>query len=857
MSKLAKTLQAAAGNAGEEATYVEDVFSTYLYTGNGSTQTIENGIALGDSNFGGSGVFTSGDYLEVTPEVIGAGDFTIEFWVNHDTTTSYQTAYVQGYGMAGSLIIQTGNSDGKWLVYIEGSVVLSETTSTVNTNTWYHIALTRSGSTIRLFRDGVQTGSGTSSVDVNFSGAASISYPIHAFVGRVSNFRYVKGTALYTSAFTPPTSALTAISGTKLLTLQGDTPFLDNSTNALSITNVGTVSASKVGPYTEAGYGEGGLVWIKGRNAVTNHALIDTERGGANSLASDTTAAQRTDGAYGLTFNSDGFDSTGGNLNVSGREQASWTFRKAPKFFDVVTWTGDDTTNRTHAHNLGSVPGLIIVKATSRSSNWTCYHRSLGNTKGLSLNSTDAAYNTTAWNSTSPTDSVFTATSGTVNEGGQTYVAYLFAHDAGGFGDDGEQNVISCGSYTGNGSTDGPEIDLGWEPQFLMFKRATGGTANWMMVDNMRGLNVTGRSELMPNLANAEYNNTTSTIVEPTSTGFKLTANTTQTNTASSDYIYIAIRRPMKTPESGTEVFNVQRATNSGTSTTPEFITDWPIDLSIYKADNVGDTQNSARLIQGKRLKMNSTVAEDTSTNDVFDFNNGTYNNALPSSYIGWMFRRAPGFMDVVGYAGTSTASNSGQTQIINHNLGVAPEFIIVKRRTGSSNWAIWHTEFATPTSHTFLDGSAELTDFPTYYFSTSGPQPTATQFTVGDAYYTNSTGHNYIAYLWASLPGVSKIGSYIGTGSDVNVDCGFSSGVRFVLIKRVDANSTLLGWFVYDSVRGIVSGNDPYLGLNSTSAEVTSTDYIDPYSAGFTVTASAPADLNASGGKYFYLAIA
>jgi hypothetical protein len=111
-----------------------------------------------------------------------------------------------------------------------------------------------------------------------------------------------------------------------------------------------------------------------------------------------------------------------------------------------------------------------------------------------------------------------------------------------------------------------------------------------------------------------------------------------------------------------------------------------------------------------------------------------------------------------------------------------------------------------------------------------------------------------YIAYLFATLAGVSKVGSYTGTGADLNVDCGFSAGARFILIKRTDSTGD---WYVWDSARGIVAGNDPYLLLNSLAAEVTSTDYIDPLSSGFTVTSSAPAALNASGGTYIFLAIA
>jgi hypothetical protein len=107
---------------------------------------------------------------------------------------------------------------------------------------------------------------------------------------------------------------------------------------------------------------------------------------------------------------------------------------------------------------------------------------------------------------------------------------------------------------------------------------------------------------------------------------------------------------------------------------------------------------------------------------------------------------------------------------------------------------------------------------------------------------------------LFTTLAGISKVGGYTGTGSDLNVDCGFSAGARFVLIRRTDSSGD---WYVYDSVRGIVAGNDPYTLLNTTATQVTNTDYIDPLSAGFTVTSSAPAGLNASSGNYVFLAIA
>jgi hypothetical protein len=211
-----------------------------------------------------------------------------------------------------------------------------------------------------------------------------------------------------------------------------------------------------------------------------------------------------------------------------------------------------------------------------------------------------------------------------------------------------------------------------------------------------------------------------------------------------------------------------------------------------------------------------------------------------------WMFKRAPGFFDVVAYTGTSVAHTEA------HNLGVAPELMIVKNRTngnGNQNWQVYSST---------LGASARLqlnsTD-PVFTgtFIWNHTAPTSSVFSLSTSAFVNGGSDTYVAYLFASLPGISKVSSYTGTGADLNVDCGFSAGARFILIKRTDGTGD---WYVWDSLRGIVAGNDPYLLLNSTAAEVTSTDYIDPLSSGFTVTSSAPAALNASGGTYIFLAI-
>ena len=196
---------------------------------------------------------------------------------------------------------------------------------------------------------------------------------------------------------------------------------------------------------------KGGLVWIKGRSGATGHRFTDTARGVTNSLTSNSTAAQVTEATGLTTFNTTGFTiGADADYNTSTATYAAWTFEKQEKFFDVVTYTGTGA-NRTISHSLGSAPGCIIVKRTDTTGNWQVYHRSLSSAaNSIQLNLLNAqASATTVWNSTAPTSSVFSVgTDATVNASGGTYVAYLFAHNAGGFGLTGADNVISCGIFS-------------------------------------------------------------------------------------------------------------------------------------------------------------------------------------------------------------------------------------------------------------------------------------------------------------------------------------------------------------------------------------------------------------------------
>ncbi len=264
---------------------------------------------------------------------------------------------------------------------------------------------------------------------------------------------------------------------------------------------------------------KGGMVWIKSRSDATNNFLFDTARGSQKEINSNTTDAE-VSLPYSLgPFNTNGFtigNATG--IGVGAATYASWTFRKQAKFFDVVTYTGNGVSGRTISHNLGSAPGCIIIKSTSTAGEyWAVYHRSIGATKYLWLQDTIAAStSSTYWNDTSPTSSVFSVgNDGSVNGNGKTYVAYLFAHDAGGFGATGTDNVISCGSFTSSGS-DIATIDLGYEPQLVIMK-ASSTTGHWWMADNMRGFTVSGEQYLLANSSGAEASGTN---IRLTNTGF-------------------------------------------------------------------------------------------------------------------------------------------------------------------------------------------------------------------------------------------------------------------------------------------------------------------------------------------------
>ena len=457
-------------------------------------------------------------------------------------------------------------------------------------------------------------------------------------------------------------------------------------------------------------------------------------------------------------------------------------------------------------------------------------------------------------------------TSANANASGGTYVAYLFAHNNndGGFGENGDQDVIKCGSFTTDSSGSalvGP--DLGFEPQWVLLKNATSTqSGNWWMVDIVRGFSGAGldsnsgkTSYLVADGTGAEgeFSNTTLNI---TSTGFTMQSDGFSPGQR---FIYMAIRRgPMQTPTAGTEIFDVTETGNDSSF----FTTDLSIiDVNFQKQTNGTNYWFAQHRLTGERpnLRPNRTDALNTSwgrDNGVWDQFTATSDPQkakvrayTSNSNVIFSFKRAPKVFDNLTYTGGSSYPTN-----VTHNLGVTPELILVKGMTDSVDGIVYNSTLGKTKQGYWAASSAFETRDTADQNDGYWGDHTSSIIQVGNNERAGKNGDKYIAYLFATLAGVSKVGTYSGTGSDINVDCGFSNGSFFVVVKRTDSSGN---WYVWDSNRGIVSGNDPYLQFNSTAAAIDNTDYIDPLSSGFTITSSAPSDLNASGGTYVFLAIA
>ena len=309
------------------------------------------------------------------------------------------------------------------------------------------------------------------------------------------------------------------------------------------------------------------FVWVKARNATESHYLIDRVRGVNKSIATDTTNTQST-GNTVTAFNGDGY-SLDSSLNINGRSYVDWIWRAGSGAtvtntagtngaslsstysvntqggFSIVTYTGTTAAGATVAHGLNAKPAFIICKALNASSNWPVYHKSLGATQWLNLNTVSGRVTSAQeWNNTEPTNTVFSLGGASSNSNKvANYVAYCWSEILG---------YSKFGSYVGNSSSDGPFIYCGFRPRIIIWKALTEistGYTSWGILDtsnmtyNASGLGTqlwTNKSVQAGYRGEGTLSDTEPGNIDILSNGFKLRTSYVEDNNSSSVYIYAA-----------------------------------------------------------------------------------------------------------------------------------------------------------------------------------------------------------------------------------------------------------------------------------------------------------------------------
>lgn len=608
--------------------------------------------------------------------------------------------------------------------------------------------------------------------------------------------------------------------------------------------------------------GKGGMVWVKSRG-IRDHCILNST---FNGLATNKTDAQSASYNTGSSFNSNGFSlGAYSQFNNLSESYVAYTFRKAPKFFDVVTYTGNgdySSGGLTVPHSLGQRPGMVFYKKTSATSNWAVGHKGDGVSaffRNGVLNSTAVLESVGGDYLAVGTSTILYAWSQTgMNDSGSTYVAYIFGDDSS------PDGLVRCGSYIGNGSATGPVVDLGWEPQWLMVKNAS-GAGSWHMIDNQRGFTFDGLDQTTQ--ANSSAVEAAQTYIGIRSNGFQVVSTSSEVNTSGATYIYMAIRRSNKPPTSGEQVFDLA-VINSGVGGAIVGLTTQSTKGSYLKncdmawigfRDGHADNFAIADKVRGwskyptyttSQLTTSSTAAENITTPHFATVGLAGYEDYLGVDGVGgnrvtYTFKRAAGFFDVVAF------KSAGAGTVVKHGLGVIPQLVIIKSTKAGGDWTVGHNIDGLVSWSGSRRGS--LNSSGTFSANTGTFNPATATEVIPSQGSECIVDRNYIMYLFATLPGISKVGIYTGNATARTIPCGFVGGARFVLIKRTDAVGD---WYVYDTARGITAteGSNPFILLNSAAAQSYGVG-ITAAADGFALSNTTP--LNTSGGTYIFLAIA
>ena len=907
MASWKKVASGAAG-AGGDFLGVEDVFGANVWLGNGRNRSINNGINFGTRYGGGSAEFKAGEkhYLHRTSDFSSNTDSktaTCSYWVYiEDADISYsiyncrQPSTYNGFQA-------TAASSAKAEFYAtdsSGNVALSVSTpaNVIEVGKWHHVLISfdLANSLGKIYVDDVDQTSFSTFTKNNY--AIDFTVPNHYFgrygwsdsghlEGNIAHFyldytyRDLSTTSnrrLFIDSSGKPATGQASLNPklyftfTEDLTTNSGTggdmglPIITNSGSGTDHTNPADSRTPRIdtsfGPDDSDEEGHGGMVLEFYRNSgAYDPQFFDTARGGTTGpyykLASNNPYGQGNDTNQIEGFNAHGYqvgdEASINRLTSPIGEYLGYSFRNCPKFFDCVTWTGNSTSGRTISHNLGSTPGMVFIKRydSSANQNWEVWHRSLASNKKLILNLQNAQGNGADITAVSDT-TITISNSFTVNGNGASYVAYIFAHNNGdgGFGPTGDQDIIKCGIYTGNSSAF-PTIDLGFEPQWILVKNITSGSTQWVVKSSKTGWNGVGisnggRKIRLAQNGNAEDGDNILGIIP---NGFQFSDWSTELNTDSNDYVYMAIRRgPMALPTSGADVFTATYGASTAIQppawSAPDNFT---VDMSFDKNVGGGSTDNVTWMMRLANNKYTDQLVNASGNfwynwaGASFDHDNGFRETNNGTSDLGYMWARRTGAFDVAAWKAT------GNDITVPHNLGGEVGMMWVT----DLDYTKLTFVYARPVGNTH---SARLNEHDS--FSQTGhwadTHPTNTHFTVDSA--IQVSGNHYLAALFGNLDGISKVGTFTGNGSNQNIDCGFTNGIRLLMMKKTNSTG---GWWFWDEAN-LSANNQPMWRLDANQTGLTQNqDTIDYYSAGFNVKYNTYQSLNNNGDTYLFYAVA
>ena len=845
-----------AGSAVASKNWIDDCFSTFVDSGTGNARTIVNNIDIADK--GGliwqkwrSGSASANDNnsshiladtVRGTSKYLKANTNDSEFSVS--AVGSFNS---NGYQTGGNLT-STDNSGDKYVSYTfarqKGFFTCLTYSGSGNARTISHdlgcvpgLIIIKNLDTTDHWRVYHRSLGASQTINLNTSSTAG------------------SGNAYFNN--TEPTASVFSV-GTSESTNKLNSNFIaylfagGESTNALarSVDFDGTNDYLSVADSDDFSFGSGAFTieaWIKPTGSTNNKAFVAKWDNGQYEWFFGTNGdelkfAYSTNGAHYTILDSD-YDmqigqwqhiavtrDSSSNIRffVNGIQRGA-TYSASATFYNgsEVVKIGDNTDSEAwrpdaEISNVRIVKGTAVYTSSFRPS--TEPLTNITNTKLLCCNNSSTTGSTT--------------TSGTITATGSPTASTdsPFDDPAGfKFGESESENVIKCGSYVGTGSA-GLEVNIGFEPQWVLIKDVSAATS-WRLLDSMRGITTGGdEQELFPDGNYAEVSNDR---VSLTSTGFIVTSSSTGYNVSGNTYIFCAIRRPDgyvgKPPELGTSVFGMDY---SNGSSFPNFDSNFIVDYWLARSPTDVDPFTSHGRLTGNNYMRTSTTGAESSSSLVKHDSNVGVGVSFGSSYLAWMWKRHAGF-DVVAYKGNSVSGTQ-----ISHSMNAVPQMIWIKRRDDTKDWQVGH------------HGANGGTNPWNYYLELNSTQaeasqegiwnntaPTSTHFTLGNWTQVNNSSGEYIAMLFSSTD-VSKVGSYSGSGGVVTITTGFQP--RFIMVKKADGAGS---WHVFDTVRGMGSGDDPVVMLNNSNAQVT-VDYVTPSSTGWSTTSG-----NLSEGDYIYYA--